>query len=212
MEFYIQYEGPVPSQNTSDKENKKVETHRIRRHFHPQLARLWDSRFGPLANLPPRSEQSWYEQKRKYLDEISEKATPKDVREGTKFRFLPIVSKLENLVCSLDITLYRRKEPGSIVGPSGDLDNRIKVLFDAMSIPQHANQLTNLTPEQGENPLYCLMEDDSLITEYKISTLQLWTTPESPAEYENNYFKVSIKVKMARTKFAGWGIAALPDV
>ena len=30
MEFYIQYEGRLPSQNSKDKENRRVETHRIR--------------------------------------------------------------------------------------------------------------------------------------------------------------------------------------
>lgn len=164
MEFYIQYEGLVPSQNAGDKENKRFETHRIRRHFHPQLTRMWDRRLGQLANLPPRGDPSRIEQRKRYLDEASERCTTREVREETEFRFLPIVSTLENLVCALDITLYRHIEPGAIIGEGGDLDNRLKCLFDAMSMPQYASQLTNLTPEQSEHPFFCLLQDDSLIT------------------------------------------------
>lgn len=208
VEFYIEYEGPVPSQN---KGNKLIGTHQIRQCFHPQLAKLWENRLGPIANPPLRDDPAWYEQARKYLDETSGKVTPERVRKRSKFRFLPIVSSLENLVCSLDITLYRREEPGSII-VGGDLDNRIKVVFDAMSTAQHADQLTNISPKHGEHPFFCLLQDDSLITAYKISTLQLWTAGVAPAEYAPDYFKVSVKVKMSRTRFAGWGIAALPDV
>jgi hypothetical protein len=44
--------------------------------------------------------------------------------KDTEFIVLPIVTKSENLVCGLDISLYRNDTPGSFVGPSGDLDNR----------------------------------------------------------------------------------------
>jgi hypothetical protein len=203
MEFYIQYEGRLPSQNSKDKENRRVETHRIRRHFHSQLLRLWNDRFGALAGLPPRRTPGLNEHRRRYLEAKS--LAVKD----TEFIVLPIVTKSENLVCGLDISLYRNDRPGSFVGPSGDLDNRLKVLFDAMTIP-NASQLDGLAPEQGERPLFCLLEDDALIVDLRIQAVQLWTTVNSPEE--KHEFKVAVKVKVSSTEFAGYGVAALPDI
>jgi hypothetical protein len=203
VEFYVQYEGRLPSQNSKDKENRRVETHRIRRHFHSQLLRLWNDRFSALTNLPPRGTPGINEHRRRFLEDKS--ASVRD----TEFLVFPIVTKAEHLVCALDITLYRHDKPGSFVGPSGDLDNRLKVLFDAMTIP-NASQLDGLAPEQGERPLFCLLEDDALIVDLRIKAVQLWTTVDSNEEKRD--FKVAVNVKVSSTEFAGYGVAALPDM
>src|SRR5256885_15582480 len=84
VEIYIQYEGRLPSQNCKDKENRRIETHRVRRHLHSQLLRLWEKRFAPLAcGLPPRTDASWKEQRQKYLKENS--------KSVSEFDFFPIV-------------------------------------------------------------------------------------------------------------------------
>jgi hypothetical protein len=41
----------------------------------------------------------------------------------------------------LKITLLRPEEPGAIILQSGDIDNRLKTLFDALSVPAQPNQL-----------------------------------------------------------------------
>ena len=88
------------------------------------------------------------------------------------FRFVPLISKRNGLGCSLDILFLRRDEPGDVM-KGGDLDNRLKVLCDGLKIPTECSQLTGFTPDADENPFYCLMEDDSLITEIKITTDRL---------------------------------------
>jgi len=63
-----------------------------------------------------------------------------------------------------------------LVSSGGDIDNRIKVLFDGLRVPKYDSELKNLAPEEGENPLFCLLEDDdSLITSIKITTDRLLT-------------------------------------
>jgi hypothetical protein len=46
----------------------------------------------------------------------------------------------------------------------------LKTLFDALSCPPHNNQLTGLKPESGEEPFFCLLEDDKLIQNINIRT------------------------------------------
>jgi len=73
------------------------------------------------------------------------------------------------LVCRLDILFLRRSPPGEIVKHGGDLDNRLKTLFDALRVPDSIGD--NWQPEGSETPLFfCLLKDDALITEVNVST------------------------------------------
>ena len=60
-----------------------------------------------------------------------------------------------------------------MITQGGDIDNRIKTLLDALSIPQ-ANQIPNRdVPREDEDPFHCLLEDDNLITGIRITTDRL---------------------------------------
>ncbi len=89
------------------------------------------------------------------------------------FRFVPLVMTggLLKLVCKMDVTILSRDEPGAIIN-GGDLDNRMKVLLDALTVPQ-PNQWQRETPEDDERPFFCLLDDDHLITEISIRTARL---------------------------------------
>jgi hypothetical protein len=63
--------------------------------------------------------------------------------------------------------------PGTIVTNGGDIDNRIKVLFDALCIPMGKHELGGAMPQDGEDPFYVLLEDDRLITRIGVTTDQL---------------------------------------
>jgi hypothetical protein len=202
MKFYIEYEGRIPSANAKDKEARRLETHIIRKCFHSQLLRLWDARFGSVAGLPPKGNPLRMEERRKYLQE---KSLP---IAGTEFIVRPLITKSDNLICALDITLFRHEPPGELIGPGGDLDNKIKSLFDALTVPNQA-QLDGIEPREGERPLFCLLENDALITDLRINTVQLWTTFNSTEEKRD--IKAAVNVTVLRTEFAGWGVAALPD-
>jgi hypothetical protein len=80
------------------------------------------------------------------------------------YRFVPLVTPEWSLLCSLRILFLRRDIPGSVVS-AGDLDNRIKTLIDGLRRPLGKNELRgNEAPAEGEDPFYCLLADDKLVS------------------------------------------------
>ena len=53
----------------------------------------------------------------------------------------------------------------------GDIDGRIKTLFDALRMPSEEEEKVGGTPTA--NPLYCLLESDSLISDLSVRTARL---------------------------------------
>jgi hypothetical protein len=56
--------------------------------------------------------------------------------------------------------------------PRGDLDNRLKTLLDALSVP---NQDQVIPDPTIDDPIHCLLEDDSLVSGLEIETRRLLT-------------------------------------
>jgi hypothetical protein len=80
------------------------------------------------------------------------------------------------LLCSLDILFLRRDFPMGVISNAGDLDNRLKTLIDALRRPKSAQELAgNESPAAAEDPFYCLLEDDDLVTGLKVETDMLLT-------------------------------------
>lgn len=73
------------------------------------------------------------------------------------FRFAPLINKYYGWVCDLDILFLRREEAGAIVN-GGDIDNRLKVLFDGLRIPENMEEVKDEKPDADEDPFYCLLE------------------------------------------------------
>jgi methylmalonyl-CoA mutase N-terminal domain/subunit len=87
------------------------------------------------------------------------------------YRFAPLVREKISLVCSLDILFLRRDIPGGVITSAGDIDNRIKTVIDALRRPRYAQELVgNEVPSEGENPFFCLMEDDSQVDRLSVET------------------------------------------
>lgn len=190
MEFRLIYEGELPVARAGSA--RLDEKHAIRKQIHKQLAALWKVQ-QPLVGIATRrtvvedaktgTRHEW-----SGLDEIARTYN----RAG--FNFVPLISKLFGLVCSLDILFLRRESPGQIITHGGDLDNRVKTLFDALRMPKDATELpSGATPEQGEEYFYCLLEDDALITEFSATTDRL-LAPLRDREDANDVYLV-IKVK-----------------
>jgi hypothetical protein len=56
----------------------------------------------------------------------------------------------------------------------GDIDNRVKLLIDALRIPSDASEMKKRTGDDPDpNPMYCLLQDDNLITSFKVKTDRL---------------------------------------
>ncbi|WP_428513185.1 hypothetical protein [Roseovarius sp.] len=96
-----------------------------------------------------------------------------DLHKIGNYRFLPLVRSEWKLQCELDILFLRKNPPGSLI-QAGDIDNRIKTLLDALRMAQNSQELgQNSVPEKDENPFYCLLEDDQLVSRLNIETDRL---------------------------------------
>jgi hypothetical protein len=175
MEFRLIYKGSLPAQGSGTGGSRVKEKHAIRRQLHAQLRELWHG-----DQLLSRYVEDTPLTKRIYIDESageSEKATGLDFKAKlfTKFgyRFIPLVGKDFGIACSLDILFLRRDNPGNLIRSGGDIDNRIKVLFDALTVPEHESHVKGTPPQEGEDPFFCLLEDDSRITDVKVTTDRL---------------------------------------
>lgn len=152
MKFRLVYEGKLPS--SSKKGDKNEVKQDIRRYFHSQLSILWKQR--PLNQILVTDEH--------------ERGVLKKIKN---FTFKPLVCDYVKTVAELDIVFLRPEEPGSIFSQSGDIDNRIKTLIDGLRIPKENEIPQSDIPEKGENPFFCLLEDDKLITHLSVTTDRL---------------------------------------
>jgi hypothetical protein len=86
---------------------------------------------------------------------------------------VPLVTEDLSLWCGLDILYLRPGKPGQVL-QSGDIYGRLKTLFDALKMPQQLDQLgeyyKNKEFPKDEDPFYCLLQDDSLISQASIET------------------------------------------
>jgi hypothetical protein len=97
------------------------------------------------------------------------------------YRFVPLVREDLLLACKLDI-LFLRGESGRKIVQSGDIDNRLKTLFDALRTPKRCAEIGGATAETDEDPFFCLLEDDSLITEVRLRADTILTPSSSKLE------------------------------
>jgi len=161
MEFRLYYRGELKS--NGDVKHK----HAIRQVFHSQLKELWDQK--PLTDL-----------KDKLLSDQHEQSC---IRPLNGFVFAPLVQERIDLIADLHITLLRPEEPGSIVTQTGDIDNRLKTLLDALRMPQKASEIpSEATTENTDNPFYCLFEDDNLISGLSVTTDRLLDNVQTTSE------------------------------
>jgi hypothetical protein len=111
------------------------------------------------------------------------------------FRFVPLVRK--GMACSLEILILRRDEPFKVFGNAGDLDGRVKTLFDGLRMPQQCSELAGNTPDADENPFYCLLEDDSYINDVDIKTDRLLVPPEPDEPLRDAVVVIAVHVRYA---------------
>ena len=172
MDFTLTYDGDLKA-NGDIKHKQK-----LRRVFHRQLQELWKG-----SPVDPSNRNS-----KNLIVPIG------------KFRFFPIVSAGREEVAELQITMLRPGQlPGYIISQSGDIDNRLKTLFDSLKMPKEKNEIhTNDQPESSEVPFFCLLEDDNLISSLSITTDQLLESGKS-----KSYVKLIIRVQTKRMPIIG---------
>lgn len=176
MEFHLTYQGRLLA-STSGK-RRTSHKHEIRQAFHPQLRRLWKTH--PALN------------NRGYTQPKTEDQLAQPFKVG-EYVFVPLVFKSLKVGCKLDILFLRPKGP---LINSGDIDNRLKTLFDALKIPGSSEELGQSNkPRSDELPFYCLLEDDSLIDEISVRTGLLLEPVDNPSEMNSVRLLITVTTK-----------------
>lgn len=184
MEFTLHYRGELKANRGSK------DKHILRRHFHSQLAILWQQ-----APLSDRDDLLGLD-KRNLESSI--------IQSVNGFDFAPLVCVKHHLVAELNITMLRPEPPGAIITQAGDIDNRLKTLFDALKMPKEPTALPNgEQPNDGETPFFCLLEDDNLITKVAVTTDRLLYGDVSKSEVE---LMVHVTTKTIRATIANIGL------
>jgi hypothetical protein len=197
MEFRLTYAGPLAATQGNEVGSrwspKLQQKHEIRQRFHPQLKRLWDTT--PFLKTGGRSGPS------ALVTEDSPDIPPYDVAAlAAKYslygwNFVPLVTEELNLICGLDILFLRPSAPGQLVS-GGDLDNRLKTLFDALRIPEANERYAARVPDDpDEKPFYCLLSDDKLITKVSLETDQLLEFVGSGANADDVRLVITVRLR-----------------
>lgn len=153
IEFTLTYNGELRPNGERDHK------HALRRVFHVQLQHLWKNPPRPAPGTMAR-----------VIPDVADSSF--HIRVGT-FSFLPIISESGFNVAEIDVTMLRSESAGSIITRSGDLDNRLKTLFDAMKVPTEPELPDGSAPLNDELPFWCVLEDDQLITHVSVRTHRL---------------------------------------
>jgi hypothetical protein len=206
VEFHLLYSGPLHSGGS---EASRKEKHVIRKIFHTQLRYLWATH----PNLRERAEgEGSISITRKDADELPrEELFQRGVQEIGRnwnrngFNFLPLVTESLCVRCSLDI-LFLRREHKNFILQDGDIDGRLKTLFDSLRMTRDRQELPpGALPEQNEDPFFCLLEDDSLISEVHIKTGPLLMLPGSAAiDKHDVYLEISVRLNQTRPVAYNW--------
>jgi hypothetical protein len=202
VQFRLLYGGEIKGSSKTD--TRPEIKHAIRREFHPQLRRLWNT--APNLDLLVRHRYfgRWVEKygegvdlgnitdddRRRYgIEFISENWA----RNG--FKFIPLVTKEFALRCAVEIIFLRPEEPHHIMH-AGDLDGRVKTIFDALRIPDNLAESAGMGPQEDETPFFCLLEDDKLISSLTVTTDQLLALPkERNVKSSDAFLVIQVKVE-----------------
>ncbi len=210
MELRLIYQGQLVSSGNRDK--KGAVKNAIRKQVSDQLFSFWKlhpilkqhlrphwntSDISP-STYHPEISQTTLEERDWPIPQISEdhSETMADAfgrRYERGIPIVPLVNKEFGFVCSLDILFLRPELPGQLFTPSGDIDNRIKTLLDALKVPVESDKLSDpaLPPL-----LFCLLADDALVTDLNITTDRLYTPPDPTNTHPDSHVHLVIKVRV----------------
>jgi len=152
MRFTLFYDGDLPPNGNAAQKND------IRAALHPQIKDLWAD--------PGLSE---------IKDVIDPNVTNGGQHLTTRngFTFASVVHRHYHLRARINIFMQRSGPAGHLID-GGDIDNRLKTLFDALAVPANQQQIPQRwNPAPHQAPLHCLLEDDRLITSVAVDTERL---------------------------------------
>jgi hypothetical protein len=209
MRFRLTYEGELRSTQRDPQNGQRdplaKHKHAIRKVFHGQLRQLWEtSKFlkevgvNKLelhvrpSNVPRMLGVGYVGVGPRGVIPLAKYLASNFERNG--YRFAPLVCEEFSLLCNLDVLFLRRDRPLGVLSNAGDLDNRIKTLIDALRVPKNPNELVgNEAPASDEDPFFCLLEDDDLVTGF---TVQADTLLDPPKDGDGGEARVKLIVSV----------------
>jgi hypothetical protein len=210
MKFRLTYEGELrPTQRDAlERETDKLASHKqaIRRVFHRQLKQLWQEdkflRECEVDSALYTPSRALRDVGTAYYGSNASKRIPlveavAGQHHALGYRFVPLVLDRWSLLCSLNILFLRRDMPGSVLH-AGDIDNRIKTLIDALRPPQSQNELVedDNIPKEGEDPFFCLLEDDRQVSHFSVETDRLLDPPTPDgAEKRKAHLVITVEIR-----------------
>jgi hypothetical protein len=213
MRFRLTYEGELRASGRDPEggQRNRMAEHKqaIRKVFHGQLKQLWKTNkflsehtvdaalWASKSAIPANQVGSpgFYSSASPPPERLPLSDAIAALCRENGYRFVPLVREDFGLFCSLDILFLRRDFPAGVVS-AGDLDNRIKTLIDALRKPHSANELRgNETPADGEDPFFCLLEDDDLVTALSVQTDMLLDPPNGDAGQSQVKLIISVELK-----------------
>lgn len=190
MNFTLFYLGKLPSANSSTSE--KIE--KIRRGISPQMRNLFD--YGPLKNYPMILEPS----------NEDDTSRPFNLyREVDGHPYTCLINEAMGAACRLSITSFETKGTLSVSNQIGDVDNKLKPLLDALSLPK-SQPAQKAESKKSLETIHCLLEDDSLVWEINIQRKRLLT----PIDTCESMTQIEVEVIPSQEKFVTRGIFGLP--
>ena len=199
VEFRLLYTGELPPDG--DAPTKQ----RIRSYFHPQLKRLWSLHPNLIQYSVMRGAYVSAEAQSQTRDELSVIGLKSLAAEWSEFgyNFLPLVQNDYCLSCSLEILFLRKGGQGHLV-TNGDLDARIKTLFDALQKPQQKSECGGALPTEDEDPFFVLLQNDKLISELKITTDQLLDYSGRFLPNSSAHLVINVKLNPTHPRSKSW--------
>lgn len=205
MEFRLTYAGPLyatqPSHQYLNRDKRAGHKQELRRCFHRQLKKLWHT-FPAFDPAIPRATAMTTALKgpAATIDELALE------HSMFGFNFVPLVTEKLSLMCGVEILFLRNQRPGDIVVTGqygGDVDNRMKTLLDALSVPVANEKYIDLSPSEDEKPFFCLLEDDKLLSKIAIETDHLL---EDITDGNENDVRLIIKVSVRPYDVSLWNL------
>jgi hypothetical protein len=216
MRFKLTYAGSLLSHKPLDQYSKDVRAwhkHEIRRRFHPQLEQFWcENHFLNTMKTNPDAGHNHGKTMDEEAWKVSSYSTP--MREALKSRYqdnyhpgfeygwVPLAREEYALAVSLRILCLRRDGPGA-VGAGRDIDNRIKTLIDALTLPTKGQGCPrtrdgqDLPPGDNEKPyFYVLLANDKLVDHLEVETdTALELNPDNPADEDFVRLVISVEIR-----------------
>ena len=194
LEFRLTYEGPLFASNfgRDTQPARKDHKRKIRKIFHHQLKRLWE-----ITPFLARGDSGG-------PSVISFEGGPDRPATSVKalaarhalygFNFVPLVTAELQFSCWIDVLMLRRPPRGSLI-QHGDVDNRLKTLFDCLTLPNGHQDYSKTPPQDDEKPFYCLLEDDRLISKITVETDMLLEDLSTPPDDNDVRLLIAVRIK-----------------